>query len=179
MGGKPTLSCFPWFSWLIYFSAAMSDPFYMDAEIRPNRSLSERGFIVLIAVVTAANVASAAVFVAMGAMFVPIFLGIDLLAVIVAFLVSFQAAKRVERVQVTSRDVRVTQETPRASYLVWESPTAFTRVQVERDDGRTVGLKLALSGREVAVAAALSPRERAEFAKALERAIWQAKRERA
>jgi len=61
-------------------SAAMSDPVYMDAEIRPNRSLSERGFIVLIAVVTAANCASAAVFVAMGATFVPIFLGADLLA---------------------------------------------------------------------------------------------------
>jgi len=52
-------------------------------------------------------------------------------------------------------------------------------VQVEKDEGRLVGLKLALSGREVAVAAALSPRERAEFAEALERAIWQARRERA
>lgn len=157
----------------------MPGPFYMDAEIRPNRSLSERGFIVLIAVVTAANCASAAVFVAMGATFVPIFLGVDLLAVIVAFLVSFRAGKRVERVQVTSRDIRVTQETPRSSEVVWESPTAFTRVHVEKDEGRTVGLKLALSGRELSVAAALSPRERAEFAQALERAIWQAKRERA
>lgn len=157
----------------------MSSPFYMDAEIRPNRSLSERGFIVLIAVVTAANCASAAVFVAMGATFVPIFLGLDLLAVIVAFLVSFRAGRRVERVQVTSRDVRVTQETPRSSELVWQSPTAFTRVQVEKDEGRTVGVTLALSGRQLAVAAALSPRERAEFAQALERAIWQAKRERA
>jgi uncharacterized membrane protein len=156
----------------------MSQAFYMDAEIRPNRSLSERGFIVLIAVVTIANCASAAVFVAMGATFVPIFLGVDLLAVVVAFLVSFQAAKRVERVQVTARDVRVTQETPRWSRVIWESPTAFTRVHVEREEERTVGLKLALSGREVAVAAALSPRERAEFAKALERAIWEAKRER-
>lgn len=157
----------------------MSEPFYMDAEIRPNRSLSERGFIVLIGVVTLANCASAAVFVAMGATLVPIFLGVDVLAVIVAFLVSFQAARRVERVRVTSRAVRVTQETPRASYLVWESPTAFTRVHVEKDEGRTVGVKLALSGREAAVAAALSPRERADFAEALERAIWQARRERA
>jgi uncharacterized membrane protein len=157
----------------------MSDPVYMDAEIRPNRSLSERGFIVLIAVVTLANCASAAVFVAMGATFVPIFLGIDLLAVVLAFLASFRAAKRVERVRVTSRDVSVVQETPKASRLLWESPTAFTRVQVERDEGRTVGLKLALSGKEVAVAVSLSPRERAEFATALERAIWQAKRERA
>jgi len=154
----------------------MSGTYYMDAEIRPNRSLSERGFILLIAVVTAANVASAAVFVAMGAMFVPLFLGLDLLAVIVAFLVSFHAAKRIERVQVTSRDVRVVQETPRDSRVIWESPTAFTRVHVEREENRAVGLKLALSGKELAVAVALSPRERAEFAKALERAIWQAKR---
>jgi uncharacterized membrane protein len=157
----------------------MSDPLYMDAEIRANRSLSERGFVILIAVVTVANCASAAVFVAMGATLVPIFLGVDLLAVIVAFLASFKAGKRVERVQVTSRDIRVTQETPRWSRLIWESPTAFTRVHVEREENRTVGLKLALSGREVALAAALSPRERAEFAQALERAIWQAKRERA
>ncbi|HSV02243.1 MAG TPA: DUF2244 domain-containing protein [Phenylobacterium sp.] len=156
----------------------MTEAVYMDAEIRANRSLSERGFIVLIAVVTLANCASAAVFVAMGATFVPIFLGIDLLAVIVAFLVSFRAGKRIERVRVTSRDVRVVQETPRWSRVIWESPTAFTRVHVERDEGRATALKLALSGRELAVAVALSPRERGEFAQALERAIWQAKRER-
>jgi len=156
----------------------MTEAVYMDAEIRANRSLSERGFIVLIAVVTLANCASAAVFVAMGATFVPIFLGIDLLAVIVAFLVSFRAGKRIERVRVTSRDVRVVQETPRWSRVIWESPTAFTRVHVERDEGRATALTLALSGRELAVAVALSPRERGEFAQALERAIWQAKRER-
>jgi uncharacterized membrane protein len=156
----------------------MSESFYMDAEIRPNRSLSERGFIILITIVTLANCASAAVFVKLGATFVPFFLAIDLIAVVVAFLVSFQAAKRVERVQVTSRDVRVVQETPKWSRVIWESPTAFTRVHVEKDEDRAVGLKLALSGREMDVAVALSPRERAEFARALERAIWQAKRER-
>jgi uncharacterized membrane protein len=156
----------------------MSSALYMDAEIRPHRSLSERGFIVLIAVVTLANCASAAVFLAMGATFVPIFLGVDLLAVVVAFVVSFRAARNVERVQVSARDVVVTRETPRASTVVWESPTAFTRVALHRDEGRVVDLRLSLSGRNVQVAAALSPRERAEFAQALERAIWTARRER-
>jgi uncharacterized membrane protein len=156
----------------------MSSALYMDAEIRPHRSLSERGFIVLIAVVTLANCASAAVFLAMGATFVPIFLGVDLLAVVVAFIVSFRAARNVERVQVSARDVVVTRETPKASTVVWESPTAFTRVALHRDEGRAVDLRLLLSGRELQVAAALSPRERAEFAQALERAIWTAKRER-
>jgi uncharacterized membrane protein len=156
----------------------MAAPLYMDAEIRPNRSLSERGFIILIAIVTLANCASAAVFIAVGATFVPIFLAVDLLAVVVAFLVSFRAARRVERVQVTAREIRVTHETPRWTKLVWESPTAFTRVRVEKEEERTVALKLALSGREAEVAAALSPRERADFAQALERAIWEARRER-
>ena len=88
------------------------------------------------------------------------------------------AAKRVERVQVTARDVRVTHETPSSSRVVWESPTAFTRVSVDKDEERTVGVNLMLSGREVAVARALSPKERGEFAEALQLAIWEARRER-
>jgi uncharacterized membrane protein len=156
----------------------MSRPLYMDAEIRPNRSLSERGFIVLIAVVTLANCVSAAVFIAMGATLVPIFLSIDVLAVILAFIVSFRAARNIERVQVSAAEVRVLRETPKTSVVIWESPTAFTRVALQTEDERAVELKIALSGRELPVAVALSPGERAAFAKALEDAIWQARRER-
>jgi uncharacterized membrane protein len=152
---------------------------YMDAEIRPHRSLSERGFIILISVITAANVASAAVFVRMGAHWVLPFLGVDLLAIVVAFLVSFRSARVVERIQVSPGEVRVTYEGPNDSRLVWESPTAFTRITVEKDEeDRVMALRLALSGRETPVAAALSPGERGEFAKALEEAIWKARRHR-
>ncbi len=150
----------------------------MDAVIAPNRSLSQRGFIVLIAVVTLANVCSAAVFLAMGATLVPIFLAVDVLAVVVAFLASFRAARRTERVFVTAREIRVTHEAPNWRKVVWESPTAFTRVAVQTEDERTVGLRLQLSGRGVPVAQALSPRERGEFAKALQAAIWAARLER-
>jgi len=156
---------------------AMTWPLYMDAEIKPNRSLSERGFVILISVITIANVASAAVFVRMGAHYVVPFIGIDLLAVIVAFLASFKSGRVIERVQVSAAEVRITYETPKDSRVVWESPTAFTRVTTERDEeDRVMALRLALSGRETAVAAALSPGERGEFAKALEEAIWKAKR---
>ncbi len=114
--------------------------FYMDAEIRPNRSLTERGFIVLISVVTVANVASAAVFLSMGATLVPIFLGLDVLAITVAFIVSFRRARRIERVRVSARDVVVIHETPKWSQVVWESPTAFTRVNVELDEDESYTL---------------------------------------
>ncbi|CAN5832884.1 DUF2244 domain-containing protein [soil metagenome] len=156
----------------------MDDLVFMDAEIRPNRSLSQRGFMVLITVVTVLNCASAAVFIAMGAYFVPMFLGLDLVAIVVAFLASFAAAKQIERVLVTDRQVQVFRETPTWRKLMWESPTAFTRVTLLTEDDHAVDLRLALSGREAQVAAALSPSERAEFAKALEGAISSARRAR-
>ena len=156
----------------------MAGQTYMDAVITPHRSLSDRGFVILISIVTLANCCSAAVFVYMGAFLVPLFLAVDVLAVIVAFLVSFRAARQVERVQVTARDIVVTHEARNWTKVVWESPTAFTRVAVETEENRTVALRLALSGREVAVAQALSPRERGEFAKALQQAIHDARLER-
>ena len=155
----------------------MTSPLYMDAEIKPNRSLSERGFVVLISVITAANVASAVVFMKLGAHLVPWFLAVDVLAIGVAFLASFKAGRIIERVRVSAAEVVITYETPTASRIVWESPTAFTRVTAERDEeNRVMALKLGLSGRHTPVAAALSPRERGEFARALEAAIWRAKR---
>jgi uncharacterized membrane protein len=156
----------------------MSAVYYMDAVIRPNRSLPRQGFYVLIGIVTAINCAAAAVFVSLGAHLVPVFLGADVLALTVAFLASYRSGQQVERVQVSAHDVRITRETPKHSAVVWESPTAFTRVSVERDeeDGRVTACRLRLSQKETAVAAALSPKERAEFAKALETAIWRAKR---
>ena len=151
----------------------------MDAEIKPNRSLSERGFILLISVITLINAATAILFVRMGAPWVPLFLGVDVLAVIIAFAASFRSGRYVERVQVSARDVTVTRVSPKAAELIWESPTAFTRVNTERDeDDRVIACRLALSGRETPVAAALSPRERGEFARALEEAISAARRAR-
>ena len=103
---------------------------YMDAVITPHRSLSERGFIILIAVVTIANCCSAAVFVYMGAILVPFFLGIDLLAIIVAFVASYRAARQVQRVTITARDVMVTHESPNWRKVVWKIPTALSLTSI-------------------------------------------------
>ncbi len=153
----------------------MDGPFFMDAVITPHRSLSQRGFIVLIAVLTAMNAATAVVFVTMGAAPVPIFLGLDLVAVITAFAISRKAADRRERVQVTAADVRVILETSRGTETIWLSPTAFTRVHLNGEAEDQTDLQLRLSDRGVAVARALSRPERLEFAKALDRAIMRAR----
>lgn len=153
----------------------MDDPYFMDAVITPHRSLSSRGFIILIGVLTAFNVASAVFFIIIGAGPVPIFLGLDLVAVIIAFAVSNRAARRHERIQVTAAEVRVLLQSPRGDQTVWISPTAFTRVSVIGPDDDEADVQLRQADRAVAVARDLSRPERLAFAEALDRAIWRAR----
>jgi uncharacterized membrane protein len=147
---------------------------YMDAVITLNRSLSPGGFKVLFGLVVAVNVAFAVFLLVLGAWPAPIFLGIDVLLVWLAFRASFRAAERAERVQVSAEEVRVLHE----GRTVWRSPTAFTRVDVEEigEDQRRVRLRL--SGRAFTVAKSLGHRERAAFATALQDAIRNAQAER-
>ena len=156
----------------------MNDLEILNVEIRPHRSLSDRGFIILISVLTAINCVTAAVFLSMGATLVPIFLGLDVLAIIVAFAVSFASARRIERVVVTQSQVRVLEETPHRRVLVWEGPTAFTRLSSEAEDDRVIDLKLAGSGRETRIGKALGPKAREELMRTLEAALQAARRPR-
>ena len=156
----------------------MSTPaFYMDAVITPNRSLSRRGFALVLGALALINLATAAFFLSIGATPIPVFLGLDVLAVFIAFQISYRAARTAERVQVTAEEIRVRHETPRGARTIWASPTAFTRVALETlgDDNR---VRLQLSGRRLTVGAALSPRERRDFGRALEAAVGRARAER-
>ena len=150
---------------------------YMDAVITPNASLSKRGFALVIAALAAVNAIMAVFFLVVGALPVPIFLGLDLLGVFVAFKVSYRRARTVERVQVSADAVRVRYENPRGARTVWSSPTAFTAVALEGTghDGR---VRLSLSGRRLTVGAALSPNERMDFGQALQQAVRRARSER-
>jgi uncharacterized membrane protein len=154
---------------------AMEGPYYMDAVITPRRSLSRRGFIILIAVLTGINSLTALLFLALRAVPVPLFIGLDIVALMAALVASRRAARNLERVQVTSAEVRVVRETPKGARTVWLSPTAFTRVALVGEDGDDQDLQIRLSNRGVAVARALTRTERRDFAVALERAIRRAR----
>jgi uncharacterized membrane protein len=153
----------------------MDGPFYMDAVITPHRSLSRKGFIVLIGVLTGINTLTAIIFIALRAAPVPMFLGLDVIAVAVAFIASQRAALRRERIQVTASEVRVVLESPKGEHTVWISPTAFTRVALVGETEDDADLQLRLSDRGLPVARALTRSERRDFAVALERAIRRAR----
>ncbi len=151
---------------------------HMDAVLTPHRSLSKRGFGVLLAVLAAYNLLVAGFLLLIGAFPVPVFLGLDFLAVFIAFRVSYRRAKLAERVQVTADHVRVLHQGHGRDRTVWSSPTAFTRVQVEQRGKHEARVHLRLYARGMFVGDGLSPKARSDFAAELERAIKSARLER-
>lgn len=151
---------------------------YMDALITPNRSLSRRGFRVFMTVLIVLNLAIAALFVAIGALPVPVFLGLDVLGVFIAFKIHYRTGQQAERVLITSDEVKVLHQIGSLARTVWTSPTAFTRVEIEDEGEHEAKVSLKLSAKRLGIGAALSPPERSDLAKAIEAAIRSARAER-
>lgn len=150
----------------------------MDETIRPRRSMSRSGFGVLIGIIAFFNLVVAVLFVVMGAKPIPIFLGLDVLLIWLAFRASFKAAENGERVRVSAETVEVTREGPKSAKTVWSSPTAFTRVAVEDISEHEWRVRLHLSGKYITLARTLGPEQRQAFGRALEAAVRAARKER-
>ncbi len=158
---------------------ASGAPVYMDALLTPNRSLSNRGLWILMAVLVVYNLLVAVFLIAIGAFPAPVFLGLDFVGLLIAFRVSNGRAGRAEHVHVTADRVQVSHRHPKGrEQTVWSSPTAFTRVAVERAGEHEARVRLRLSGRTLSIAGSLSPQERSSFAAALQCAIQNARSER-
>lgn len=151
----------------------------MDARITPNRSLSRQGLWIVLGVIAVYNVLVMGFLIVIGAFPVPIFLGLDFAGVALAFHVSNRRAGWAERVQVSADHVHVIHHRPPgAERTVWSSPTAFTRVSVEKAGEPEARVHLRLSRRTLDVGASLSPEERCSFGEALQRAVSEARAER-
>ena len=151
---------------------------HLDAVIAPTRSLPRKGLLILMGVVIAINLVVGTMFVLMGAAPVPIFLGLDVLGIGLAFWVSNRQARARERVQVTADHVKVLRENRAGVHTVWTSPTAFTRVRLEETGRYGKEVRLMLSGKRLTIGQLLGPQERAGLAEAVDRAIRAARAER-
>ncbi|PVM84966.1 hypothetical protein DDF62_20750 [Caulobacter radicis] len=156
----------------------MAAALYMDAVIRPNRSLSRAGMAAVLGVAVAFNLMVAAFLLVVGAPPVLPFLGLDVLALWLALRASNRALSRSERVKVTAEEIIVSREDAKGARVVWTSPTAFTRVDLDQPGEHESRVRLFMSRRRLTLARALSPDERVAFARALERAIKAARAER-
>lgn len=144
---------------------------YFDTILRPHRSLSRQAFRLMLLVVIIANVAVASVFLARGAFPVAGFLGLDVLALWLAFRINYHAAKAEEHISLTPMQMRVERRSPSGaiSYFVLNPVWAKAREE-------SIGVSVWSGGGALRLGAFLSPDERAEFARQLDLALYRAKR---
>lgn len=145
-----------------------------DAVIHPYRSLGAEGFRVLFFAVVAINLVGAVVTLSLGAWPIVGFLGLDVLAVYVAFRASYAQARAFERVVVDHESLTVERVSHKGARAEWRFPSYWVSVWFEGDEEHgTVTLRS--HGRALEVGAYLAPFERKSFADALRNALHVAK----
>lgn len=147
-------------------------PLFMDAVLTPHRSWSAGAFKWMLIAVIGVNAAVAAFFVAQGAFPVAGFLGLDVLALWLAFRANYRAGRCAERVQVGGEEVRLTRRDAKGREDQWRASLLFARVS--RDQS---GVIIRAGRGAMRVASFLSPPERKDFAAALDEALWRARKQ--
>lgn len=141
------------------------------ATLSPYRSLSRRGFNILMGIAAVVSFIVGSAFLAMGAWPVFGFFGLDVLIIYFAFQRNYRDGKAEEIIDLTSERLLVRRITPAGEASEHSFNPYWTRVVVHRKEWGVAGLSLASSGRELSIGSFLPPDERAGFADALSKAL--------
>lgn len=145
-----------------------------EAIIHPYRSLGPQGFRLLFGVVIAANVAAATIMLWLGGWPVLGFLGLDILAVYVAFRLSYAQTRAFERVTIDREALVVERVDRKGARVEWRFPSYWVSVWYEGDEEQST-VTLRSHGRSLEIGAFLPPVERQPFAEALREALRSAR----
>jgi uncharacterized membrane protein len=156
---------------------ALAEPEIFSAVITPHRSLTPRGFLVLMLCLGALSFVSGVIFVSIGAWPVFGFFGLDVLLVYVAFRANFRAARAYEEVKLTPSELTVRKVSHRGGVREWTLNPLWVRLErIVHEEFGIERLFLVSYGRRLAIAGALNADEKASFAQALSAALGEAKR---
>jgi len=151
---------------------------YFDAEVRPNRSLPNPGFLALMIALGLMSFTAGIAFMLMGAWPVIGFFGLDVLLVWLAFRFSYRDGRRLETIQVTPQEIRVGRRSPFGHHTAFRIPAAFTRVEIVGRGEPDVQTRLAHAGKHLIIGSMLSPKEREALAEAVHAAVQKALKHR-
>ena len=141
------------------------------AVLAPNRSLSPRGFLILMTVIGTVSFISGMVFALRGAWPVLGFFGLDVLLVYVAFRLNYRSGRLREVVAIEDDKLVLSRISPagRASSVALNP--YWVRVVLEEGRHGVVDIKLVSHGRAYRVGAFLSEDEKRDFGLALSAAL--------
>ena len=153
------------------------EPTLFSAILTPHRSLSMRGFVIVMMLVGGVSFAAGMTFLLMGAWPVFGFFGLDVLLIYLAFRANYRTAAAFEEVSVTPTRLHVRKVTHRGRVSEWTLNPLW--VKLEREVHEEFGLErlfLVSRGRKLPIATFLPPGERETFAAALAVALGEARR---
>ncbi len=152
--------------------AKMPVPVKTQFVLHPHRSLSPRGFLILMTVVSLVSFAAGMVFLLMGAWPVMGFFGLDVALVYLAFKLNYRAGMIYETVDLSQELLQLTRVHPSGARDVFEFNPYWARVRLttDRPDGRT-SMRLSAQGREILFGQFLTDDERKDLTDALSGAL--------
>lgn len=151
---------------------------YLDAMLRPNQSLSRPAFYIVMGIVALVNLMSAFAFLSVGAIPIVGFLGLDALAVWLAFKLCYRTQSQWTRVRVTAEHLRVDHMNPKGQASNIELPTAFARVELKDPVTPHSWLTLSMRREAYVIGRFLTVDERKSLAEAIKDALQRARAER-
>lgn len=150
--------------------AAQEDGIFR-AILHPNRSLSQRGFLIVLGFIGFVSFASGVAFTMMGAWPVMGFYGLDVLAIYVAFKINYRSGKAYELVELSPELLKITQVQPSGRSRSFDFNPYWVKVLINEWPDGSADLKLALHGNEFEFARFLNADEKKDFAQVLREAL--------
>jgi uncharacterized membrane protein len=143
------------------------------AILTPHRSLSPKGFVILMSVIVGLNLTAGMFFYVIGAWPVVGFMGLDVALIWWAFRANFADARRAEHIEITSDELVLRRLAEDKPAQVQRFARRWVRVELEEDRERElVGpLYLRFGGKRTEIASFLGAQERLSFANALKAAL--------
>jgi uncharacterized membrane protein len=148
-----------------------STPSQFRAVLLPHRSLSRRGFLVFMAVVSGLSFFTGVAFYILGAWPVAGFLGLDVFLIYIAFRLNYHAARTYETVHLTGAELRVTRVYPSGRADSWTFNPYWARLELVEDETGGNRLSVRSHGRELRIGSFLTDDEKRSFAEALRAAM--------
>ena len=142
-----------------------------DTVLLPHRSLSPRGFLLVMALVAAISFAAGLAFLLHGAWPVFGFFCLDVVLVYIAFRASYRSANQYEAIRLTRETLTVERMSPAGRLRRWHLQPYWLRVEIDEPARHDSRLTLRSHGRTVVVGRFLAPAERAALAVALRAAL--------
>jgi len=141
------------------------------AVLYPHRSLSPRGFRLLMGGTAALSLGLGSLFFIQGAWPIVGFLGLDVLLLYIALKASYRSGRMYETVELTEAELTVERVEPKGDRRSWRFQPAWLRIDMDDPPRHESQLTLSASGQDLVVGSFLTPEERLDLARTLRREL--------